>query len=129
MILLLEKFVYKSLAIYTKQPYQIKEIFQLKTMSFQWSDMDSKYTMFEKNVDVFNKDGFKIIELPKKNVINDFKKEEDNFVENDQEEEKSLEPNINFSNKDVSNNAKEKVEDAENEEKMKKEKKWVSNIK
>ena len=88
-------------------------------MSFQWSDMDSKYTMFEKNVDVFNKDGcFKIIELPEKNVINDLKNGADTVDENEQEEG-SLKLNIKLANEDASNNVKEKDEDAENEEKMK----------
>ena len=81
--------------------------------------MDSKYTMFEKNVDVFNKDGcFKIIELPEKNVINDLKNRADKVDENEQEEG-SLKLNIKLANEDASNNVKEKDEDAENEEKMK----------
>ena len=90
-------------------------------MSFQWSDMDSKYTMFEQNVDVFNKDEFKTIDLPEKHVINDFKNEAD-VGENEKEEKESLKLNLNLGNEDVSINVKEMDEEAENEEKMKQQK-------
>ena len=48
-------------------------------MSFKWSDSDSKFTMFDKNIDMFNKDGlFNIIELPGKEMTNT----PENFIKN-----------------------------------------------
>ena len=74
-------------------------------MSFKWSDLDSKFTMFDKNIDMFNKDGlFNIIELPGKEMTNTPQNIDTNLIKDLEHKKVNTDDSITFFEPQQKNN-------------------------